>query len=623
MLTSAVAIASAAVSLYVAVLNYRFVRAPGWSDQRWFSAVASAIAGYSVLNVPITLARADATVLLFSQIQLLVVALHSAAWLMYSRGEANAPLRPWERALLGGLLALGIMALVPGALCGLPLRRSTFGPIGMSYVVPRSTWLGDLLMATSVSCLALVAGRFLLAWRRRSRGALLQFAAILVLFLLGANDALVAMGVYSGPFLVDVGFVIPVGLMGYSLTSRFADDARALAELRHGLQRLVDERTRELTRAQEALHRAEKLAALGKFAAGVAHEVNNPAAVVSANLKYLEEELAGGAPPPDARECVRESLDSVSRISAIVRQLLDAGRLAADTLPLQPVPVARSARAAAATARARTPERVAFTIEIDEALHVQGQERPVVQVLSNLVLNGAQAIPEGRPGRVSIRADRAEGRVRITVEDDGVGMSEAVLRRIYEPFFSTKPFGAGTGLGLCVSRGLSLSMGGRLDIESAEGKGTRATLELPEAARPEAEEGRSAPDTPVAARRTLLLLDDQPAVLRAVGRMLEPHYEVVPAASVKEALALADLRRPDLLLCDVDMPDGGGEALYRWLCGNLPELAGRVVFFTGGAPGETARTLYAGQAQPILEKPLDLGALARVAERLAPKQRAA
>ena len=618
--TTAIAITSAALAIYVAVLNHRFARAPGWSDQRWFSGVAFAIAAYSILNVPITLASSDALVLAASRAQLLVVPVHSAAWLMYSRGQAGTPARRWELVLAGVLVALGVIGLVPDVVYRPPLLRSTFEPLGITYVVPQATLVGELVLGLSVATLAFVAARFFVAWRRRSRYAFIQFVALATFFALAAHDTFIAMGIYAGPYLVDLGFVVPVGVVGYSLTSRFAEDARALAELRTGLQKLVDERTRQLTQAQDALHEAEKLAALGQFSTGVAHEVNNPAAVVSANLKYLEESLDQGGLPPDGRDCIRECITAVDRIAGIVRQLLDAGRLAANKIPLEPVSVASCAREAAAMARARAPDTVAVGLTVDENLYALGQERIVVQVLSNLVVNGAQAIPEGRRGRVSIRAERpAGGRVRVIVDDDGVGMSDDVLRRIFEPFFSTKPFGVGTGLGLSVSRGLTLSMGGSLRVESTPGKGTRAILELDEAVRPSAG-GTTGAQAPAGERRKLLLLDDDPAVLRALGRLLEPYYQVFPAGSVEEALALADLRRPDLLLCDVMMPDGGGEALYHALQEHLPHLAGRVIFLTGGADRESVQQFFAHQPQPVLQKPLDLATLARAAERLSPSK---
>jgi signal transduction histidine kinase/ActR/RegA family two-component response regulator len=481
------------------------------------------------------------------------------------------------------------------------------------------TFVADVLFATVLLTMALVTARFAEACRKGVPYARAHLAALALLTLLMVNDALVALGAWHGPYLVDVAFLLPLAAVGYCLTSRFAEDARALAELRLRLTSLVEERTRELTEAKDALYRAEKLAALGQFATSVAHEVNNPSAVLTANLNYLAEALDGGELPPDARECVGESITSVKRITAIVRQLLDAGRLAVSTVSLEPVSLSCCAREAAATARARFPERVALGLTVDEDVFVLGQDRIVVQVLVNLLVNGAQAIPEGRAGRVTVRAERAAGgRVRVRVEDDGAGMEPDVLRRLFEPFFTTKPVGVGTGLGLVVSRGLAASLGATLEFESAVGRGTRVTLDLIEAHRPRRGAEPHAPVAPRGRRRRVLLVDDEPAVLRALTRVLEPHYTVDSARTVDEALALAGVHRPDLLLCDVIMPDGGGSALHRAMTPHCPELASRVIFMTGGLAREGARASLAGHAQPVLEKPLDLSALARLAERLSP-----
>jgi signal transduction histidine kinase len=619
-LAAVVAVMSSALAVYVAALNHRFARAPGWRDQRWFSVVALSIAGFSATNFPIATSTSDGVVVVACRLQLLFVALHAAGWVLYSRAQLESRLPWWERALVAIIGALGVLALVPGAVYREPVLRTTFAPLRVAYAVPTTTFVADVLFGAIVVTLALVAVRYALAWRRRVPYALTHFAALLLFALLVVNDALVALGAYAGPYLVDLAFLIPIAAVGYSLTSRFADDARALATLRQRLEVLVDERTRELSEAQDALHRAEKLAALGQFSTGVAHEVNNPAAVVSANLKYLAHGLDEGALPPDARECIEESITSVQRIAAIVRQLLDAGRLAVGTVALEPVSLSRCAREAAATARARFPQRVTVGLAIDEDLFALAEEGVLVQILVNLLVNGAQAVPDGRNGHVTIRAERASGgRVRMRVEDDGAGMSDEVRRRVFEPFFSTKPFGVGTGLGLAVSRGLAASLGATLEIESAVGRGTRVTLDVVEGRRPPRGDEEVAPAAPAGRRRRVLLVDDEPAVVRALTRVLEPHYTVFAARSVDEAVALADLRRPDLVLCDVIMPDGGGEALYRQLRSQSPELASRVIFLTGGgaASGE-ARDFLPSQPQPVIQKPLDLATLAQIAERLAP-----
>lgn len=616
---TAFAVMSFALAFYVAAMNHRFARAPGWGDQRWFSAVALTIGGYSAANLPIALARSDALVLHASRAQIAFAVLHCAAWLLYSRAQVRPRDGGWERAVAAAYAIAAVVALVPGAVYDAPLRRTEYVPWHVTYAIPRLTTFGSMLLLACLLLLASVAVRYGLAWWRRAPYAGVHFASFGVFFALCANDVLVALEVCSGPYLIDLALLLPIGAVAFSLTSRFADDARALAALRQRLEAAVEERTRELTAAQDALHQAEKLASLGQFSTGVAHEINNPSSVVSANLKYLESAVRGGALPPDAGETIRESICAVDRIAGIVRQLLDAGRRAAKKVSLEPVSVADCAREAAAIARVRVPEHVDVSLAVDEGLFALGEAGPLVQVLQNLLVNGAEAIPHGQAGHVVVRAERtALGRVRVVVEDDGAGMPDEVRRRVFEPFFSTKPQGLGTGLGLAVSHGLVASLGGRLELDSSPGRGTRAILELGEAS-PRAPAPRVIPSAaPRGRRRQMLLVDDDRAVLRALTRILEPHYFIHPAESVDEALALADLRRPDVLVADVVMPDGGGPTMYRTLQAQHPDLASRVIFITGGAAKEPVRHFLASQPQPVIEKPIDLDVLARIVERLAP-----
>jgi CheY-like chemotaxis protein/anti-sigma regulatory factor (Ser/Thr protein kinase) len=238
-------------------------------------------------------------------------------------------------------------------------------------------------------------------------------------------------------------------------------------------------------------------------------------------------------------------------------------------------------------------------------LHAAASDGVLVQVLGNLAVNAAQAAGEGgREGRVRISAARRDDRVRIDVADDGPGMDAETQRLAFEPFFSTKPVGKGTGLGLAVSRGLVASLRGELTLASAPGRGTVATVELPAAdAGPEADEPLR---TPAPARRRLLVVDDDPEVLAATGRLLSPCHDVVLAGGVADALAQVGSRAFDAILCDVAMPAGGGARLLAEL---PPALAARLVFVTGGAVDDAARAFLDRLPRPALMKPLDLGAL--------------
>jgi len=614
-----IALMAAALAVYVAALSRRFSLAPGWRDQRWFSLAALAVAGYAALDVPTAVLAADGLVVLSSRAQFVCAGVHIFAWLRYSDTHLGVPPSRARTALAVVPLALSLLAFVPAVFYPGEVRTHTFAPFGISYKDAVPTAFGELVYALVIAFVVYVTARYALAWRRGVPHAALHLFALAFLLAMATNDALAAAGILNSPYLVDVGFIVPVGAVGYSLTARFAADARALAELRLRLESLVDERTRDLARAQEALHRSEKLAALGQFAAGVAHEVNNPAAVVAANLKYLAECRADdGAWPADTGHCVSESLTAMDRIARIVRQLLDAGRLAAAPVAVEAVPLARVAQESLRTSRARCGPRVRLEFAVPGDVLALGQESMLVQIASNLVVNAVQAIPADRDeGRVTVSASRGGGRVRLVVEDNGSGMSEEVLRRVFEPFFSTKPFGGGTGLGLAVSRGLVQSLGGDLRFESEVGRGTRAIVELPEATAGAVRAVAPLRSSPAGARLRVLVVDDEPAVLRSLERMLASRYRVETAGGVEEAFLRLLGARYDVVLCDVMMPDGGGERLYGELSRRAPEQAARVVFITGGASSERSRRFLAGQPQPVLDKPLDLVALAAVAERLA------
>lgn len=478
-----VAVIAAALSVYVAALSWRFSVAPGWRDQHWFALAALTAGAYSALNVPIMLGSMPIPMTVyFTRAQLLIGALHVASWIRYAAVYLQEPLGRPGRWAARCLMAGGVLAQIPGLVYTDAVHLRSYEPLHVVYRDPVTTGVGDAALILLVGSFLPLMVRFALASRRGVSHAMVHAVALLVLLSLAVNDALNAAGLIFTPYLLDLAYVIPVAVVGYVLTSRFAADARALAAMRAHLETLVELRTEELGRVQEALHRSEKLAALGQLAAGVAHEVSSPAAVVAANLAYLERRLEEGFTREEGFQCLRESAVALRRIGSITRQLLHAGQLAASGAASHPVGVAAAAREALATARARCPAHVTLTQHVPEDLWAFAEQDMLHQVIVNLVLNGAQAIPDGRLGKVDIRAQREGGRVLIIVEDDGDGMPPEVLRRVFEPFFTTKPFGTGTGLGLAVSRGLIAGLGGDLRLESELGRGTRAVVELPEAA---------------------------------------------------------------------------------------------------------------------------------------------
>jgi signal transduction histidine kinase/CheY-like chemotaxis protein len=613
-LPSVAALVSAVLGLYVAAVTARISRAPGWEDQRWFPVVALTAAVSEIGTVAADLRLPPGWLLRLFEWQLFVIGLHFAAWVRYAGAVTGDPRSRRDRVVAAALAAAGLAALVPGAVFTGEMRHRV-APLGLSYPDPAVTPYADLLFAALLVSMVWTLARFARGWRRGVPNAGSIAVAVGVILALSLNDALVAARLLRGIFLLDFGHLVAVGAVGYSLAGRFAREARLLAAMREDLSRLVDERTRELARAHEELSRVEKLGAIGRLAAGVAHEVNNPAAAVAANLTYFAEQLRAGRVPEDAASLLEESRQSVDRIVGIVRQLLDAGRLAAARdVALVPVSVAGAARAAARLAEARCGSGVAFSVEVPSDLWVLAQERPLVQVLTNLAVNGAQAVPaERRDGQVVISAEAREGRVLVQVRDNGVGMSPDTLRQVFEPFYTTKPVGRGTGLGLPVSRGIALGLGGQLRLESQPLQGTTAVVELA-AASPDAQpEEPAAPPLPGG---RVLAVDDEADVLASLGRLLRAHFEVRLAGGVEEALAAARAERFDLVICDVVMPDGGGLRFHERLRAEAPALAARTIFVTAGAVDESTRRRLAEHRQPVLEKPIDLAALGRAVQAL-------
>lgn len=479
-LAAAIAIASAALSLGVGFLSWRISRAPGSRDQRWVPVIAVVSATYALCNLSTTLAWSAPVVIWLSRIQVASVFVSLWAWLHFANALLGRRPGRAERAATAAI-PLGVpAALVPGVVFDDTIVDRAYAPFGVVYRQCESTPSGQLVMAALAGIALLLLVQLVRGWRAGVPQAGLTAAAFAVLLLFGVNDALATSGL-DLPFLLDTGVAVPVLAMGWVFTSRFVAAARELDRLRHALLVEVETRTKDLAVALDALHQAEKLAALGEFANGVAHEVNSPAAVVSTSLRYLGDASSAGRFPPDGAEVIDDALAAMKRINDLVRRLVDAGRVAAVSGGVSTVPVADLVAKAAADARARGAGRIAVADAAPEGVAVRARREALDQVMSILVANATEAIPPDRDGHVEIRAERAGSSVRISVHDDGAGMGPEVLRRAFDPFFTTKTAGAGSGLGLAVARGIVEANGGTLRLESTPGAGTTALVELPDA----------------------------------------------------------------------------------------------------------------------------------------------
>jgi CheY-like chemotaxis protein/anti-sigma regulatory factor (Ser/Thr protein kinase) len=230
------------------------------------------------------------------------------------------------------------------------------------------------------------------------------------------------------------------------------------------------------------------------------------------------------------------------------------------------------------------------------------------QVFLNLLVNAAQAIPEGHVDRHEIRLRvRAEaGSVVVAIHDTGQGIPAELLGRIFDPFFTTKPVGKGTGLGLSISHGLVTALGGELTVESEPGRGSVFRVRLPAAP---VQTPKPAPQPPPARpgalrRGRLLIVDDEPMLAETLRFLLEMDHDVEVLLDAREALTrLRDGASHDVILCDLMMPEMTGIQFHEELSRIAPEQARRVIFMTGGAFTQSARDFLARVTNPWILKP--------------------
>ncbi|MBX3246217.1 MAG: response regulator [Myxococcales bacterium] len=382
---------------------------------------------------------------------------------------------------------------------------------------------------------------------------------------------------------------------------------------------LIADDLAERDRMRTELAFADRLATVGALAAGVAHEVNNPLTFVLIHLERLAQVV-----PEAERARALAALDGATRIRDIVRDLQTFTR--AETTRVDAVNVHAVLDKVLALA---APElRYRARVERDFGPHawVRGNEGRLAQVFLNLVINAAHAMDEdqgearlristrGERGGVEVTdADTHPDRVVIEMSDTGRGIPPADLARIFEPFFSTKPSGVGSGLGLSICRNIVEAHGGTIEVESRVGRGTRFTLRLP-AACPHAIE-RIEQLVPAGDRARVLLIDDDPRVLEVLASEIADVHDVETAVGGALGISALERRTFDAVACDLMMPGVDGVDVYEWLQLHRPELLPHLFFVTGGAFTGRGEAFLARARPRVLSKPVQReGLLAMIDE---------
>jgi PAS domain S-box-containing protein len=379
----------------------------------------------------------------------------------------------------------------------------------------------------------------------------------------------------------------------------------------------------ERKRMEQRLMLADRMVSVGTLAAGIAHEINNPLAYVIANLSFIQEEIeevAGSLPEAKMkalRELLAQAEDGSERVRIIIRDLKSFSR--ADAEDDGPIDVQHVLDGAINMAWNEIRHRAQLDKHCEQVPAVRGSEARLGQVFLNLLVNAAQAIPVGHAAdnRIRVSVRQHQDRVFVEVADTGCGIPADVMPRIFDPFFTTKPVGVGTGLGLSICHSIVASVGGEITVESNPGRGATFRVSLPIARvvsmRPRAQP--SLPVQPVGRRLRILLVDDEPSVVRALQRALREH-ELVVAFSGSEALEVLDSGQTfDIVFCDLMMAQLSGMEVYETVRKRYPGIQDRFVFMTGGAFTQQAKDFLGSVPNPVVEKPFDIRALRALVSR--------
>jgi PAS domain S-box-containing protein len=389
-----------------------------------------------------------------------------------------------------------------------------------------------------------------------------------------------------------------------------SDDAHAHAGAVVLITDVSDQRS-----LQAQLMASDRMVTVGTLAAGVAHEINNPLSAVLANLEdalleieQLRKELGASKQIEELHAELRDSVDAAGRVRDIVRDLKLLSR--AEEEKRQEVDVRRVLDSCARMAKNEIRHRASLVKEYQDVALIEANESRIGQVFLNLIVNAAQALPEGHANENEIRLVakmNGDDRVVVEVHDTGAGIPGPVMKRLFTPFFTTKAAGVGTGLGLSICHRLISSLGGEITVESEVGRGTVFRVALP-AARPSSQgptEVRREATAP-ARRGSVLVVDDDAMVGVAIRRSLESQHDVITTTSATEALVMLRAgNRFDVILCDLMMPEMTGMDLHRECRLIAPDQATRMLFLTGGAFTPRAREFFDSTENPRMDKPFD------------------
>lgn len=384
----------------------------------------------------------------------------------------------------------------------------------------------------------------------------------------------------------------------------------------------------------------KKLSLLGEMTSSITHELSNPLAAIVTSAQTM---LAFGPRDLDpGGELSRSQVGFQEDLELILSQARRAGEIISGLLAFarkddaepQPVSMMEIIRQVSALAHhhLRLHDVVLDTAGVhghDSNSWVEGNPNQLLQLLLNLIINAQQAISAHKTGgTVWITSEHdVDGMLEVAIEDDGPGVPPEMHSTIFEAFYTTKPASQGTGLGLSISAEIARAHDATIRVEDRPGGGARFLISFPTlpAPRPETQRIASPDVVPIAAVPCrapcprVLLVDDEPVILRSVGRFLSASgYDVETSASGHEAIAALRSGTYDAVVSDLRMPELSGEEFFATVKVEFPEMASRIIFTSGDMMRESSREFVRDSGCPYLQKPYEIADLVTILHELGP-----
>lgn len=402
-------------------------------------------------------------------------------------------------------------------------------------------------------------------------------------------------------------------------------DAEAVLEQR------LEERTRDLMLAQETLRQAQKMEAVGQLTGGIAHDFNNLLTGIIGNLDILRRRLASGR-TENIERFMDAATASANRAATLTQRLLAFSRR--QSLDLKAVDISQLIDSLADLLRRTLGEQITLDIQVDSTIwHALGDPNQIESALLNFAINSRDAMPSGgkltvTARNVSLRSGHALQKdiepgdyIALSIVDTGMGIAPDILGRVVDPFFTTKPIGQGTGLGLSMAYGYAKQARGHLTIESKPESGTTVTLYLPRSDTLAYDAFESITSSPVTGSgETVFLVEDDASVRLTVTEVLkELGYNVIEAVDGLSAIpVLQSSQRIDLLISDVGLPGMNGREVATIARKQRPEL--RILFISGYAKNAVVRSGFLDPGMSMITKPFTLEELSTHVQRMVKRQ---